>query len=332
MAAGGGSSRSPTSGPSQHEQIPAVGASTSASASRMTTPTIFPGIACGRWRTGPSTLTATSGSAWRGPVACGIWPSPPSATAARAAAAPGDRPSPTWLPLACDPGIHRKHDVPKRYDVGFRRAIPARGPRDELLGLLRRQFPDHFVGNAYFDEMAKVYSASRVAFNRSIADDVNMRVFEAVACGSLLVTNDLEGNGQAELFRDGAHLVTYRDGEDLLEKVAHYLDHGDEREAIAAAGRAEALARHTYRHRMERLLAEAEKVIGRQSVAVNADLPDPTSSRSRTSAGRSAPHPRSAEVLADLDHRPLLQSARIHQRQCVASRLISKHSRTSPGS
>ena len=44
-----------------------------------------------------------------------------------------------------------------------------------------------FVGRAYFEEMAKIYSASRLVFNRSIKNDVNMRVFEAVACGSLLL-------------------------------------------------------------------------------------------------------------------------------------------------
>ena len=40
----------------------------------------------------------------------------------------------------------------------------------------------------------------------------------------------------------------------------------EEREAIAAAGRAEAVGRHTYRHRMERLLAEAERRTGRTAV------------------------------------------------------------------
>ena len=55
-----------------------------------------------------------------------------------------------------------------------------------------------FVGRAYFDEMARAYSAARLAFNRSVKNDVNMRVFEAVACGSLLLTNDLADNGQAE--------------------------------------------------------------------------------------------------------------------------------------
>ena len=175
--------------------------------------------------------------------------------------------SAVWLPLACDPDVHRKHDVPKPYDISFvGRRCP--GPRDELLELIRRQIADHFIGQAFFDDMARIYSASRIVFNRSIGNDVNMRVFEALSCGSLLVTNDLADNGQAELFQDGTHLATYRDAGEMLEKVHHYLKHADRREEIAAAGRAEALARHTYRHRMQRLLAECEAGLARRVVAV----------------------------------------------------------------
>jgi spore maturation protein CgeB len=59
--------------------------------------------------------------------------------------------------------------------------------------------------------MAETYSASRIVFNRSIRDDLNMRVFEALACGSMLLTNALPPeSGQEELFVDGTHLATYR--------------------------------------------------------------------------------------------------------------------------
>jgi O-antigen biosynthesis protein len=54
-------------------------------------------------------------------------------------------------------------------------------PARDLLDRLRRQFPKHFIGNCYFEEMARTYSASRTVFNRSIRNDVNMRVFEALA-------------------------------------------------------------------------------------------------------------------------------------------------------
>ncbi len=114
------------------------------------------------------------------------------------------------LPLACDPDMHKKHDLPKEYELCFvGNMFP--GPRLELVRLLQEHFVPMFIGREFFETMAQVYSKSRLVFNRSIKNDVNMRVFEAVACGSLLLTNDLRDNGQDQLFRDGIHLATYRD-------------------------------------------------------------------------------------------------------------------------
>ena len=158
-----------------------------------------------------------------------------------------------WLPLACDPEIHNRHDMPKELDVCFvGNVFP--GPRADLLNLIRQYHQNHFIGQRYGEEMAKTYSASRIVFNRSVGNDVNMRVFEALACGSLLLTNDLGDNGQDEFFLDGVHLATYREPEELLDKITYYLEREDIRERIAAAGRDEVLAKHTYRHRMETIL------------------------------------------------------------------------------
>ena len=100
----------------------------------------------------------------------------------------------TWLPLACDPDIHRRRALPKQHDVCFvGNVLP--GDREALLEMIRRRFPNSIIGRWFLDEMAKVYSASRIVFNRSVKNDVNMRVFEALACGSLLLTNDLSDNG-----------------------------------------------------------------------------------------------------------------------------------------
>jgi glycosyltransferase involved in cell wall biosynthesis len=168
--------------------------------------------------------------------------------------APADR----WLPLACDSKIHRRHEVPTEYDTAFvGNVFP--GPRADLLGLIQKQFARTFVGQPYFKDMARTYSASRLAFNWSIRNDVNMRVFEALGCGSMLITNDLRDNGQDELFRDGLHLATYREAEELLDKIAYYLSHDEIRERIAAAGRHDALTHHTYRLRMMWLLETVEE-------------------------------------------------------------------------
>jgi GT2 family glycosyltransferase/tetratricopeptide (TPR) repeat protein/2-polyprenyl-3-methyl-5-hydroxy-6-metoxy-1,4-benzoquinol methylase len=180
-----------------------------------------------------------------------------------------------WLPLACDPDIHARQAVPKEYDVCFVGTLAFGLRADLVVGLLRRRFRNMFVGQRYFEDMARVYSASRLVFNRSIRNDVNMRVFEALACGSLLVTNDLGENGQAELFQDGVHLATYREPEELLDKVAFYLARETVRERIAAAGRKEVLARHTYLHRMASILQTAEQRPTSTAVRPPAEAPDP---------------------------------------------------------
>jgi FkbM family methyltransferase len=194
-----------------------------------------------------------------------------------------------WLPLACDPEVHRQHEIDKKWDVCFvGNVFP--GERADLLELLRRHIPKHFIGQCFFEEMARTYSASRLVFNRSIRNDINMRVFEALACGSLLLTNDLKDNGQEDLFRDGEHLATYRNAEELLDKVRYYLSHEGEREKVAAAGRAEVLARDTYRHRMQLLLCEVERGLAR-TVAVSTPCAAPDHVVDRTAEGGTTPAP-----------------------------------------
>lgn len=164
----------------------------------------------------------------------------------------------TWLPLACDPELHGQIEVPKQHDVCFVGNLVGRA-RIDLVGLLKQHFSKVFVGQEYFEEMARRYSASKIVFNRSVRNDVNMRVFEALASGSLLMTNELRDNGLQELFQDGVHLATYSGPEELLDKIDYYLRHDEARERIAAAGRAAVLAGHTYAHRMKQLLAAVDE-------------------------------------------------------------------------
>lgn len=158
-----------------------------------------------------------------------------------------------WLPLAADPDIHKKHPVEKVFDVAFVGHI-AEGPRNDLIETIKSSFDNVFIGRKFFDEMAQIYSQSRIVFNRSIRNDVNMRVFEAMSCGSLLITNRLSENGQNELFKPGFDFVEYQDEKDLLGKIRDYLEDEESRERIAAAGRASIQKNHTYTHRMKGLI------------------------------------------------------------------------------
>jgi GT2 family glycosyltransferase len=162
-----------------------------------------------------------------------------------------------WLPLACDPAAHRRIPfVAKEYDICFVGNTGAGdGERTRWTEWIRLHVPRAFVGRAYGDEMARIYSASRLVFNCAARNDINMRVFEAAACGSLLITNDLAENGQDLLFTPGVHLLTYQRGEDLPGLIRQFLHDENERERIAQAGMEHARAHHTYAHRMADLLS-----------------------------------------------------------------------------
>ncbi|MBI5179036.1 MAG: glycosyltransferase [Nitrospinae bacterium] len=173
-----------------------------------------------------------------------------------------------WLPLACDPEIHGKKDVPKKYDIGFAGSITqSHQRRAALLAELQKRFNVQ-VSRVFLEEMAELYSASKIVFNNAIRDDLNMRVFEALCSGSLLLTD--AAAGLEEFFTDGKHLAVYNDG-NILEKAAWWLAHDEEREAVARAGREEVLKRHTYAHRADTIVQVMRET--RESITLSGGKP-----------------------------------------------------------
>jgi GT2 family glycosyltransferase/Flp pilus assembly protein TadD len=166
-------------------------------------------------------------------------------------------PNAFWLPLACNPETHRRIPfVGKEYDICFvGRTGTGDGERTRWVEWIRRHVPRAFVGEAHGDELSRVYSASRLVFNCAVGNDINRRVFEAAACGSLLITNDLAENGQDLLFTPGVHLLTYQRGEDLPALIQQFLHDENERERIAQTGMEHVRAHHTYAHRMDDILS-----------------------------------------------------------------------------
>lgn len=162
-----------------------------------------------------------------------------------------------WLPLAAAPDVHGDLRLDRIYDVGFVGNIAQahrQTARQRRLALLAASFNTNDFYRHYSPaQVGEVYSQSRIVFNTSIAGDVTMRIFEGAAAGALVLTDPVQ-NGFAELYEPGAEVVVYQDDDDLLAKVRYYLDHPQEREAIARAGQARTLAQHTYRHRVQQIL------------------------------------------------------------------------------
>jgi len=156
-----------------------------------------------------------------------------------------------WLPLACEPEIHKRLDLPKKYAIGFVGRNALKFDRGRQLRLLKKKYPQSFLGEADYAKMGEIYSVSKIGFNSSIVNDINMRVFEIMSCGCLLLTNKIKNNGLEELFRENEHLVTYQNDRQMLSLIDYYLGHEQERERIAHAGHALVIKKHTYFSRMQ---------------------------------------------------------------------------------
>ncbi len=78
------------------------------------------------------------------------------------------------------------------------------------------------------------------------------RMWKVFGCGGFYLGAYVDG---IELFaRDGEHCAWYRDADHAITLVRHYLTDPATRARIAQAGRAHALAHHTYAHRVTLLL------------------------------------------------------------------------------
>ncbi len=101
------------------------------------------------------------------------------------------------------------------------------------------------------EEYTKLLCRARIVFNRSIRGEINMRAYEAAACGALLFY-ERENPEIGQLFMDGEECILYGpdDLEDLLDR---YLTDEPARARIAEAGWRR-VQTHTNRHHLGLLL------------------------------------------------------------------------------
>lgn len=110
----------------------------------------------------------------------------------------------------------------------------------------------------YYSQMPLIFRQSKVSLNitmRGIHSGIPLRAFDIMAAGGFLLSNY-----QADFLDDfvpGEDFVFYESKEDLLRKVDYYVNHEDERRAIAGNGHDRVAARHTYRHRVREMLSLA---------------------------------------------------------------------------
>jgi len=171
-----------------------------------------------------------------------------------------------WLPWAIDPEVFCDRGTARPYDLCFVGTVDpdTRPKRSAAVELLKRRFGMVTFGERVDERlpwrrMAEVFGRSKIVFNEAIMGELNFRVFEAMACGAMLLTEDI-GNGLRDLFSPGEHMDVYDCGS-LLSKVEYYLKHDKERERLARAGAREVAREHTLVRRMENLMESVRELL-----------------------------------------------------------------------
>jgi hypothetical protein len=118
----------------------------------------------------------------------------------------------------------------------------------------------------YGADLASLYFHSKInlnVFHEQCTDSTNSRVYDVLAAGGFLLS---EASPSLEReFKVGQHLQTFSSPDEAREKVAYFLEHHDEREAIAREGQRHVLAHHTFAHRCRTLLDRVAPLIRARS-------------------------------------------------------------------
>ncbi len=169
-----------------------------------------------------------------------------------------------WFPLAADTEVYKPLGLEKTYDVTFigNRNPQTRVKRENILTALEERFKlKVFDADSPLsaDMAAEVYNRSRLTLNENLFPAVNLRLFEAMACGAAVLTEET-APGLERLFREGEHLLTYSP-DTLIDKVEQYLDDETAFKAVSE-GAADIILR---KHSLERRAAELMELLRKNS-------------------------------------------------------------------
>jgi spore maturation protein CgeB len=163
-----------------------------------------------------------------------------------------------WLPHAAFfyPSANKQRDIDVA-SVLTTSLNPLFAERTWMAHLLSRRYgKNSAIGAGYIHEnMAGIYSRAKVAWNKSLAGDLNMRVFEAAAAGAALVADSAEG--QSELFGDA--ILIYKTVQEMTDRIDHLLK--NPAEARQRGSRLANIAHnHSYEKRLQRVFEVAEEL------------------------------------------------------------------------
>jgi glycosyltransferase involved in cell wall biosynthesis len=167
-----------------------------------------------------------------------------------------------WIPWATDEvplDFKFPQEEEKIWDICFIGTEGKHSLRKVVLEILKINYPNSYFGRAHYTEILNYYSKARIVVNYPINNDINLRIFEAMSAGALVITHRIKDNGFEEIFKENEHLVVFDDIlKEMRQKIDFYLGNKDLRQKIAYQGFEYVKNNHTLRHRLRDIF----KIIG----------------------------------------------------------------------
>ncbi len=133
---------------------------------------------------------------------------------------------------------YRIPEIEPVYDISIVGNLRHEVQRERSLWLARvarlsDRYRVNITSGLYGEAYTRTLNQSRITFNRSIRGEMNMRAYEAPACGSLMFFED-SNREVRDIYEDRVHCVLYNE-QNLEELLEFYLTHENERIKIVEA-------------------------------------------------------------------------------------------------
>lgn len=171
-----------------------------------------------------------------------------------------------WPDYSFDPRIyHTDYNERRDWDVTFignlKPAVYSERNRYLLqVAQLGQELRVRIATRVYHQAYARVLNQSKMVFNHAVRGEMNLRAYEAAACGALLLMEE-DNLEVADFLPPGEACVLYND-ENLQDLVRYYAQHDLERERIARNAQ-ERIQNFTYTHQFTDLLNQLPACLAR---------------------------------------------------------------------
>ncbi len=159
-------------------------------------------------------------------------------------------------------------NIEERYEVSFVGSRFYAGREQWINQIEDRKIPIRLFGEGSggyisFEEMIDIFRTSKINLNFSGAvpdfrvKQIKGRVFQVCMAGGFMLTE--YAPGIERYFEIDKEIVCFHNTEEMIDKIVYYLNHDEERRAIAQAGWKRAVNEHTSLHMLSKVFKEIEE-------------------------------------------------------------------------